>query len=236
LAATGSAGRVGFFLLPGVASLRFAGAGERCGLGDEDWAAVGAGLFLAGTLAEDWALRFIGSWSPGGLSDADLGRFSSSSPTAQRQIEQKKLVRFPASGSHLRMSPGTPESSTTVAKPATILVVEDEPMVGEVVCAMLQMGGLASTLAKGPDEALEILKDEQRQFALLLTDFRMPRMTGIELIQHAQSIRPGLKSILYSGNADESVAKGHKVRPDRFLPKPFTPKVLNNLVLEVLAE
>jgi DNA-binding NtrC family response regulator len=134
------------------------------------------------------------------------------------------------------MSSAAPEPSASATPPPVILVVEDEPMVGEVVCAMLQMGGLKFTLANGPHLAIEILKDDHQQFDVLLTDFRMPRMTGIELIQHAQSLRPGLKSILYSGNADENVVANHKARPNRFLRKPFTPKVLTDLVREVLAD
>jgi len=134
------------------------------------------------------------------------------------------------------MSSGTLKPSSPPAQSIAVLVAEDDPMVGEVVCAMLQMGGLKSTLATGPYEAIEILKDNRQQFALLLTDFRMPCMTGIELIQHARSLRPGLKTILYSGNADESVTANHRAQPNRFLQKPFTPKVLNDLVREVIAD
>jgi CheY-like chemotaxis protein len=201
-----------------------------------DGTVADTGGLLAGASAEDWALRFIGSSSLGGFNDVNLGRFSGASQPAQRQIQQKKLVRFPCPGSHRIMNSGVPEPSASPAPPLKILVVEDEPMVGEVVCAMLQMDGFKSTLTKDPREAIEILKDKRRRFDLLLTDFRMPHMTGIELIQHAQSLRPGLKSILYSGNVNENVVVGHKAQPNRFLPKPFTPRVLNDLVREVVAE
>jgi len=116
-----------------------------------------------------------------------------------------------------------------------ILVVEDEAMVGEVVRAMLQMGGFDSILARSPVEALEILADPNRHLDLLLTDFRMPQLTGMDLIQRCQSLRPRLKTVLYSGDADESVVANRWPRPDRFLRKPFTPNVLNDLVTAVLA-
>jgi two-component system chemotaxis response regulator CheY len=115
-----------------------------------------------------------------------------------------------------------------------ILLVEDNPMVGEVVQAMLHMGGFRSVHASGPQEALAMLQEPNREFDLILTDFRMPRMTGIELIQHARTLRPGIKTILYSGNADESVTAGYAIQPDRFLRKPFAPRILNDLVREVL--
>jgi CheY-like chemotaxis protein len=117
----------------------------------------------------------------------------------------------------------------------SILLVEDEPMVGEVVQAMLQMGGFRSLHAKSPQEALEILRDVSRHFDLVLTDYRMPQMTGMELIQEARALRPRIKTVLYSGNADENVATGFSISPDRFLRKPFAPKVLNDLVRVVLA-
>jgi two-component system, cell cycle sensor histidine kinase and response regulator CckA len=118
--------------------------------------------------------------------------------------------------------------------PRRVLVVEDEEMVGEVVRAMLLLGGYAADHAKGPIEALELLARPEPHYDLLLTDFRMPKMSGIELIQQAKPLRPHIKTILYSGNADASVAYGFSVQPDHFLPKPFTPAVLNGLVRSVL--
>lgn len=131
---------------------------------------------------------------------------------------------------------GRPSDTAPSAKPPIVLVVEDEPMVGEVVQAMLKMGGIDSVHAKGPLEALEIVKDPHQHLDLLLTDFRMPQMTGIELIQRCKPVRPGMKTILYSGNADERETAEFPVKPDRFLRKPFTPRVLNELVRAVLKD
>jgi CheY-like chemotaxis protein len=119
---------------------------------------------------------------------------------------------------------------------AVILVVEDEPMVGEVVCAMLQLGGFESILVRTPVEALAVLADAKYRLDLLLTDYRMPEMTGLELIERCQSLRPRLKTVLYSGNADESVVVNGRPKPDRFLSKPFTPSVLNDLLGQLLAD
>jgi DNA-binding NtrC family response regulator len=125
-----------------------------------------------------------------------------------------------------------PQSGQT--KPV-VLVVEDEPMVGEVVCAMLRMGGFESILARNPEDALRTLKDASRHLDLLLTDHRMPEMTGMELIERSGSLRPRLKTVLYSGDADEFVVASARRRPDFFLRKPFTPNVLNELVIRLLA-
>ena len=132
------------------------------------------------------------------------------------------------------MESGAPAAQPGQSKTLQVLVVEDEPMVGEVVQAMLKMGGIESVHAKGPYEALKILEETPQQFDLLLTDFRMPQMTGIELIQRCKPLRPAMKTILYSGNADERETARFPIKPDRFLRKPFTPKVLNDLVRTVL--
>lgn len=109
-------------------------------------------------------------------------------------------------------------------------------MVGEVVGAMLQMGGFESRHAKTPREALDLLRDPANHYDLLLTDFRMPQMSGIDLIQVARPLRPGLRTILYSGNADPSETANYPIQPDFFLRKPFTPAALNNLVRQALGQ
>lgn len=132
--------------------------------------------------------------------------------------------------------PASPPDAGVNHRPPLVLVVEDEAMVGEVVQAMLQMGGFDSVHVKGPLEALEMLKTSNRHFDLLLTDFRMPKMSGIELIQHAQTLYPAMKTILYSGNADSRETMNYALQPHRFLRKPFTPATLNDLVRSTLSE
>ncbi len=127
------------------------------------------------------------------------------------------------------------------SKPATataaglVYVVDDEPMVGDVVQAILKMGGYESVFFADPTAAYKALSEANPKPTLLLTDFQMPQMTGRELIQHCKKACPGLKTILYSGNVQEETVAFYPSRPDRFLRKPFTPKTLIDLVESVLA-
>jgi len=127
------------------------------------------------------------------------------------------------------------------SKPATataaglVYVVDDEPMVGDVVQAILKMGGYESVFFADPTAAYKALSEANPKPTLLLTDFQMPQMTGRELIQHCKKAFPGLKTILYSGNVQEETVAFYPSRPDRFLRKPFTPKTLIDLVESVLA-
>jgi len=135
------------------------------------------------------------------------------------------------------MSPTKTESDRATAKTTTfVYVVDDEPMVGDVVQAILKMGGYESVFFLDPNAAFKALKEANPKPTLLLTDYQMPQMTGRELIQHCKKIHPALKTILYSGNVQEDTVAFYPARPDRFLRKPFTPKTLIDLVEAVLAE
>ena len=116
-----------------------------------------------------------------------------------------------------------------------VYVVDDEPMVGDVVQAILKLGGYDSVFFADPTAACKALSEANPKPTLLLTDFQMPQMTGRELIQHCKKVCPGLKTILYSGNVQEDTVAFYPSRPDRFLRKPFTPKTLIDMVESVLA-
>jgi len=130
----------------------------------------------------------------------------------------------------------TESNPATGKKTALVYVVDDEPMVGDVVQAILKMGGYESILFADPNAAFQALSEANPKPTLLLTDFQMPQMTGRELIQHCKKVHPALKTILYSGNVQEETVAFYPTRPDRFLRKPFTPKTLIDLVQSVLAE
>src|SRR5438477_9967806 len=130
-------------------------------------------------------------------------------------------------------SESNPQSTSTNA---LVYVVDDEPMVGDVVQAILKMGGYESVFFLDPNAAFKALKEANPKPTLLLTDYQMPQMTGRELIQHCKKIHPALKTILYSGNVQEDTVAFYPTRPDGFLRKPFTPKTLIDLVQSVLAD
>jgi two-component system, sensor histidine kinase len=119
---------------------------------------------------------------------------------------------------------------------ALVYVVDDEPMVGDVVQAILKLGGYESVFFQDPNVAFKAINEANPKPTLLLTDYQMPQMTGRELIHHCKKAIPMLKTILYSGNVQEETVAFYPARPDRFLRKPFTPKTLIDLVQAVLSE
>ena len=63
----------------------------------------------------------------------------------------------------------------------------------------LRQLGYEVTCSSNPEEVLELFRTDPLKFDLVITDFTMPKMTGIELAKELGSIRPGLPIILCSG-------------------------------------
>jgi CheY-like chemotaxis protein len=109
------------------------------------------------------------------------------------------------------------------APPVTILIVDDEPEVRTVIAEFLEEFGYFVLQAEGGAEALTRLRDNPA-VRLLVTDIRMPEMSGIELADLATQQNPLLKVILISGYF--VAQQMHR----RFLRKPFRMKELEAAV------
>ena len=120
-------------------------------------------------------------------------------------------------------------------KDVSIYVVDDEPMVGELVATVLEMDGYQTSLFRNPAEALKAFITANPRPALLLTDFVMDGLNGMELIESCKRTQPTLKTILYSGNVGAEIIQRYAFKPDFFIRKPFHPKTLLDTVRLVLA-
>ena len=117
----------------------------------------------------------------------------------------------------------------------TILLVEDEPAVRGLVHETLRLHGYTVLEARHGIEALMTGAKHQGPIHLLLTDVVMPQMSGPEVAEKIQIVRPGIKVLYMSGYPDHPVfEQGGISRDASFLPKPFTPNVLAKKVRDVL--
>ena len=94
--------------------------------------------------------------------------------------------------------------SITPEQLRTILVVDDEEEIAELLVEALESAGYEAVMVANGEEALAYLR--LRPFALLLSDIRMPKMRGEELQQVAQQIDPFLGVIMITAAIDLSVA------------------------------
>ena len=82
---------------------------------------------------------------------------------------------------------------------ATILVVDDDPAVLEVVSRLLVESRYNVLTGRSGEEGLRRSRDFKGQIHLLLSDFQMPHMSGIDLATAMTLERPGLRVLLMSG-------------------------------------
>jgi two-component system cell cycle sensor histidine kinase/response regulator CckA len=117
----------------------------------------------------------------------------------------------------------------------TILLVEDEPSVRELVRLILERHGYKLLVATDPFEALAIVEDREAPIDLLVSDVVMPLLSGPELALRIRELRPELRTLFLSGYTEELVGvKGGLEDTDGFLSKPFTPDALARKVRELV--
>ena len=117
----------------------------------------------------------------------------------------------------------------------TILLVEDDPSVRDLVRDELRKLGYRVLEAKNGVEACMLATQQPGTFDLLLTDVVMPGMGGQELAQHLSVIKPDLKILFMSGYIDDiGLHAGHEEGSSSFLQKPFTPEALARAVRDLL--
>jgi CheY-like chemotaxis protein len=119
----------------------------------------------------------------------------------------------------------------------TVLVVEDEEGVREVVSRMLERLGFAVVTAEDGLAALELVDHGPRELAAVLLDLSMPRMHGQDALGHLKSRRPDVPVILMSGYTEQEVAS--KLVHDSggaaaFLQKPFLPEDLAGVLRQAV--
>lgn len=118
----------------------------------------------------------------------------------------------------------------TPAPPTTILVVDDDPAVRETTAALLAELGHHPLEAADGRAALRLIGQEP-DIGLVVTDFAMPRLNGLDLALQARALRPGLPVLLMTGYADLSMV------PPEFpvLRKPFREDELAARIAAILA-
>ena len=119
----------------------------------------------------------------------------------------------------------------------TILLVEDETVVRQLVAEILESSGYTVMQAGDGPSALELLRRHSGKLDLLLTDVVMPGMSGPEVAQAVTSMRPGTQVLYTSGYTDSAIGHHGVLEPGiAFLQKPFSANDLTRKVRVLLDE
>jgi two-component system, cell cycle sensor histidine kinase and response regulator CckA len=116
----------------------------------------------------------------------------------------------------------------------TVLVVEDNTMIRNLVSRILGGQGYAVLVAKNGGEALQVSRGHSGPIHLLLTDMVMPDMNGEQLADQLGPCWPDMKVLYMSGYSSEDPASGRTSREGLFLEKPFTLDLLTDTVRRAL--
>jgi signal transduction histidine kinase/CheY-like chemotaxis protein len=150
-----------------------------------------------------------------------------SSPNAGTTAE----VWLPVSSEPAGTGEVEPRSLTVAPRRATILLVDDEELVRIGTADMLADLGYEVIEATSGAEALRLLRSGEEP-DLLLTDYLMPGMNGVELIEQAKSLAPSMQALLITGYS--TIAEGPGASVPR-LAKPYRQADLAQFVADLLA-
>ncbi len=134
-----------------------------------------------------------------------------------------------------RLLPASAELSTRIMPGKRILFLDDEPDIAALGKALLEKQGHQVLALDDGRIALEHLRQAPADFDLLITDLTMPHMTGVQIADEVERIRPELPVVLITGLNDLPMDQYHKhPQIQGVLRKPFGGQTLRDTVNEVL--
>jgi DNA-binding NtrC family response regulator len=117
---------------------------------------------------------------------------------------------------------------------ALVYIVDDEALLGQLAETVLTEAGFRTRTFLDPEDALRAVRDDGERPDVLVTDFVMGSMTGLELIEGCKSCHPKLRTILLSGTVNESQVATYSVQPDVFIAKPYRVGAFVKTVIELV--
>lgn len=143
-------------------------------------------------------------------------------------------IYLPATTAELDI-PELPPAERKTEGSETILVVEDEEVVRQLICTVLGEAGYEILQAESSEAALALARKRRESIHLLVTDIVMPGMNGPALARALSEHQPSLKILYVSGYSDNDISAHGVVDPGLLvLQKPFTQQTLSHKVREIL--
>lgn len=123
-----------------------------------------------------------------------------------------------------------------------VLLVDDEPNIlsalrrslGEIDVRLLDGEALRFETFTSPEAAIE--RSDEQDFDLVISDYRMPSMNGVEFLSRVMELQPSVPRVIISGYADREaiIAAVNTVHLTRFIEKPWDDHVLRQAVVSIL--
>jgi len=140
-----------------------------------------------------------------------------------------------AASSIMSASPANKNGQPSDPRPL-IFAVDDEPMLLELATMILQPQGFRVETFRDPVAAVRAFSLANPLPALIITDFAMHQMNGLDLIRDCRLIHPEQKILMVSGTVDGSVYRDSPHKPDAFLAKPYSATELIALAKQLVRQ
>ncbi|HET8667514.1 MAG TPA: response regulator, partial [Terriglobales bacterium] len=125
--------------------------------------------------------------------------------------------------------------SSPVTRSETVLLVEDEQPLRELIREVLTSMGCRVLESTSGEHALRLVSEHQHEIDIVLTDVIMPKMNGFELSRKIAELCPGIKVLYMSGYSDEMIARHDRIAGQTcFIQKPFKPEELRDKLHEIV--
>jgi DNA-binding NtrC family response regulator len=122
---------------------------------------------------------------------------------------------------------------------ANLLVVDDDSDIAHVLKQGLQKNRFLVSAFTNPEEAIKDFQSNSKDYSLVLSDIRMPAMSGIRLARKVKEINPYVKVVLMTSfeiNDNEFSKVFPSTQVDGFVQKPVGIKNLTNKILDTIGE
>lgn len=114
-----------------------------------------------------------------------------------------------------------------------ILVADDEKRFANLLWDFLKLKGFNVEAAFDGQEALDLIK--KRNYDLVVLDFKMPELTGLEIIKYAKKLGINMKVIVLSGQPDIDASYATFLGADEFIRKPVRFEVIEKVIKRLSA-
>jgi two-component system, cell cycle sensor histidine kinase and response regulator CckA len=144
-------------------------------------------------------------------------------------------VYFPRTDGFALAQSAEKDADSPLSGTETILLVEDDDAVRNLVERVLTSRGYRVLSAQHGGDALQLASDGRGDIDLVLTDIVMPAMSGRELVDALRTRRPGVRVLYMSGYTDDEIVRRglHDPRMS-FIQKPFTAESLAMQIRKIL--
>jgi two-component system cell cycle sensor histidine kinase/response regulator CckA len=127
----------------------------------------------------------------------------------------------------------------TDKQPAKLLIVDDDPDIVQVLKLGLQKNRFLINAFTNPEEALQSFKSDAKSYCVVVSDIRMPALSGIQLARKVKEVNPNVKVVLMTAfeirdNEFSTVFPSTSV--DGFVQKPIGIRELTNKILSIIGE